>query len=231
MKRCPQHRAVQLDPTLAEGHSALGYSLALYDWKWDEAEKEFKRALELEDKNSLAHVRFAVTYYMATGQGDKAIEETERAVELEPVNLAARSNLTWVYRMAGRNEDALAQGEKLHDLEPDFLLGGYQLGLAYIANGSYTAALELAESLCNPIRITNRCSRSPVTHRRCWAIGIGPTRSSPNLRRLARVSTSYRSLSLRSTPHWATRIRRSLNWKRVTDNATGACRRTLRWTQ
>jgi TolB-like protein/Flp pilus assembly protein TadD len=139
------NRAVELDPTLAEAHTALGYSLALYDWKWSEAEREFKRAIELDDKNSLAHVRFAISYYMPIGRVNEAIAETERAVELEPVNLAARANLMWAYRIAGRAEDALGQGRKLRDLEPDFVLGRYQLGLTYIANGMYNEAIDLTE--------------------------------------------------------------------------------------
>jgi tetratricopeptide (TPR) repeat protein len=64
---------------------------------------------------------------------------------LEPVNLVARANLTWTYILAGRKTDALGNGEKLRDLEPDFVLGRYQLGLAYIANGMYEQAIELAE--------------------------------------------------------------------------------------
>ena len=138
-------RAVEIDPTLAEGHTALGYTLALYDWKWDEAEREFKRAIELDEKNSLAHVRFAISYYLPTGRTKDAVAETEKSVELEPVNLVARANLCWAYRIAGRHEDAVGQGEKLRDLEPDFVLGRYQLGLAYIANGMYNQAIALAE--------------------------------------------------------------------------------------
>ena len=139
------HRAVQIDPTLAEGHSALGYALALYDWKWEEAETEFKRALDLDEKNSLAHIRLAISCYQPTGRINEAVAETERGVDLEPVNLAARANLIWIYRMAGRNDEAVAQGEKLQDLEPDFVLGRYQLALVYIAAGKYNEALALAE--------------------------------------------------------------------------------------
>jgi TolB-like protein/Flp pilus assembly protein TadD len=139
------NRAVELDPTLPEAHTALGYVLGLYDWKWDEAERAFKRALELDDKNSLVHVRFAISYYQPTGRADEAVRETMRAVELEPVNLVARANLIWVYIMAGRKAEALGQAEKLHDLEPDFVLGRYQVGLAYIANGMYKEAIALTE--------------------------------------------------------------------------------------
>jgi tetratricopeptide (TPR) repeat protein len=139
------NRAVEIDPNLAEAHSALGYSLGLYDWKWAEAERAFKRALELDEKNSLAHVRFAISYYQPTGRMAEAVAENERAVELEPVNLVARANLTWAYILAGRKSDALGQGEKLRDLEPDFVLGRYQLGVAYIANGMYQQAIDLTE--------------------------------------------------------------------------------------
>jgi len=139
------NRAVEIDPALAEAYSALGYSLGLYDWKWADAERAFKRAIELDEKNSLAHVRFAISYYQPTGRSAEAVAETERAVELEPVNLAMRANLTWAYILAGRKTDALANAEKLRDLEPDFVLGRYQLGLAYIANGMYQQAIDLTE--------------------------------------------------------------------------------------
>jgi tetratricopeptide (TPR) repeat protein len=139
------NRAVELDPTLAEAHTALGYSLGVYDWKWDEAERAFKRAIELDDKNSLAHLRFAVGYYMPTGSTDEAFAETQRAVDLEPVNLVNRANLTWALIFAGRKEEALGQAEKLYDLEPDFGLGRYQVGIAYLTNGMYKEAVALAE--------------------------------------------------------------------------------------
>jgi len=138
-------RAVEIDPTLAEAHTALGHSLALYDWKWAEAEREFKRAIELDEKNSLAHLRFAMCYSMATGRIDEAVRETQRAVELEPLNLVNNANLTFMYISAGRKKEALAQGQKVSDLERDFVLGRYQLGLAYVANGMYQEAIALAE--------------------------------------------------------------------------------------
>jgi serine/threonine-protein kinase len=138
-------RALEIDPNLAEAHSALAYSLGLYDWNWAEAEREFKRAIELDPKNALAHVRFAISCYQPTGRTDEAIKETTLAVELEPLNLVNGANLVWVYLVARRNEESLAQGKKVNDLEPDFVLGRYQLGLAYIANGKYQEAISVTE--------------------------------------------------------------------------------------
>jgi TolB-like protein/Flp pilus assembly protein TadD len=138
-------RALEIDPNLAEAHTALAYSLGLYDWNWAGAEREFQRAIELDPKNALAHVRFAISYYLPTGRMDKAVKEVEIAVELEPLNLVGGANLTWMLLEARRNTDALAQAKKSSDLEPDFVLGRYQLGLAYIANGMYQEAISLSE--------------------------------------------------------------------------------------
>jgi TolB-like protein/Tfp pilus assembly protein PilF len=138
-------RALEIDPTLTEAHTAMAYSLALYDWNWAEAEREFKRAIELDPKSSLAHVRFAICYYLPTGRMNEAVKENELAVELEPLNLVGGANLTWMYLGARRNIDALAQGRKVNDLDAAFVLGRYQLGLAYNANGMYEEAISLTE--------------------------------------------------------------------------------------
>jgi len=138
-------RALAIDPTLAEAHTALGMSLGMYDWHWDEAEREFKRAIELDDKNSLAHLRIGICYYLATGRADEGIQETQRAIELEPLDLVSNANLIFVYIGAGRKNEALAQARKVADLEPDFVLGRYQMGLAYLDNGMYQEAIALTE--------------------------------------------------------------------------------------
>jgi len=120
-------------------------SLGMYDWQWDEAGREFKRAIELDDKNALAHLRIGICYYLATGRASEGVRETLRAVELEPLDLVNNSNLVWMYVGAGRKNEALAQARKVAELEPDFVLGRYQLGLAYLANGMYQEAIALTE--------------------------------------------------------------------------------------
>ncbi|HEU5240284.1 MAG TPA: tetratricopeptide repeat protein [Pyrinomonadaceae bacterium] len=61
------------------------------------------------------------------------------------LNLVNGANLVWMYMAAGRNADALAQGKKVYELEPDFILGRYLLGLTYNNNRMYREAIELAE--------------------------------------------------------------------------------------
>jgi TolB-like protein/Tfp pilus assembly protein PilF len=138
-------RALEIDPTLAEAHAALAYSLALYDWNWAEAEREFKRALELDPNNFITHVRYAITYYFQLGRMDEALRELEQAVELEPLNLTGSVNFAWAYLFARQNERALEHAQRTYDLEPSFVSGRYILGLAYNANGMPAEAIALSE--------------------------------------------------------------------------------------
>ncbi|MEO5896455.1 MAG: tetratricopeptide repeat protein [Vicinamibacterales bacterium] len=84
-------RALAIDPTLAEAHTALGFSLAVYDWNWSEAERKFKKALELNPNLSFAHFRYGWNYLAPMGRFDEAITEMKRALELEPLHLVSSS--------------------------------------------------------------------------------------------------------------------------------------------
>ena len=76
-------KAVALDDELAEGHSALAALLSSYDWNWTEAEKEFKRALELDPNSAMAHFQYG--YFLGfMGRSDEAAVQKDRAAELEP---------------------------------------------------------------------------------------------------------------------------------------------------
>ncbi len=138
-------RALEIDPTLAEAHTALAYSLAPYDWNWLEAEREFKRALELDPNSSAPHFRYGQVYLAPLGRSDEAIAEVKRALELEPLDLNMGANLAWAYMFARQFDRALDQAKKTYDLEPNFVLGRFVLGQVYIANGMYTEAITLSE--------------------------------------------------------------------------------------
>ncbi len=137
-------KALEIDPTLAEAHTSIGYSLCFSDWNWTDAERSLRRALELDPKNSLAHLRSGI-YFLSTGRTAEAVKATETAMELEPLNLVNGANLVWMFMADGRMQEALTQGRKTHDLDPNFILGRYQLGLAYNANGMYADAVALAD--------------------------------------------------------------------------------------
>ena len=137
-------RALEIDPTLAEAHTFLAYSLAVYDWNWVEAEREFKRAVELDPNNSTTHFRYGQIYLAPLGRFEEAIAEVKRALEIEPLDLNIGGDLSWVYFSAREYDRALEQGKKTHELEPNFVSGRWNLCQAYTANGMYAEAIALS---------------------------------------------------------------------------------------
>src|SRR5205814_9541864 len=79
-------KAVGLDDTLGKSHQALGGIKLLYEWDWPGAERELRRAIELNPNDGGPHNLYAY-YYEATGQLDKAVAEMARAQELDPLSL------------------------------------------------------------------------------------------------------------------------------------------------
>ena len=150
-------RALELDPSLPEAHSAFGDSLAIYDWNWSESEREFKRAIELDPNISYIHLAYSGSYLGYVGRTDEAVAEAEKAVELEPLSLINNSVLASAYVYARRYEKALAQAQKAFELDSNFPLSRQWVGTAYILNGQYQRAIdfEMQTSSDSPSRWTS----------------------------------------------------------------------------
>ena len=138
-------RALEIDPTLPEAHTALANYFAVYDWNRAEAEREYKQAIELDPNNSDAHFRYGQQFLAPLERYDEAITELKRALELEPLSPNIGANLGQVYMYAGQNDRALEQALKTYDLEPNYPVARHYLGLAYIANRLYAEAIALSE--------------------------------------------------------------------------------------
>ncbi|MGI8735039.1 MAG: protein kinase domain-containing protein [Pyrinomonadaceae bacterium] len=138
-------QALEIDPILAEAHTFLAYSLVIYDWNWAEAERSFKRAIELDPNNSAAHFRYGQIYLAPTGRLDEAIVEIQRGLDLEPLDINMGATLAWAYFVAGQNDRALEQARKTYDLEPSHPIGRWMLSQAYIYKGMYEEAILLNE--------------------------------------------------------------------------------------
>ena len=138
-------QALEIDPTLAEAHTFLAYSLVIYDWNWAEAERSFKRAIELDPNNSAAHFRYGQVYLAPLGRVDEAIAEIKRGLELEPLDVNMGATLAWAYFIAGQDDKALEQARKTYDLEPSHPIGRWMLAQAYIYKGMYGDAISLDE--------------------------------------------------------------------------------------
>ena len=133
-------KALQLDDTLSEAHTSLAFCLDLYDWNWDSAEAEFKRAIELNPGYATAHHWYS--WHLAVlGRKDEAIAEMRRAANLDPLSLIISADLAEVLLVGRQNEQSIQQSLSTIALDPAFAVAHYQLGQAYVQNQMYSDAM------------------------------------------------------------------------------------------
>ena len=104
-------KAIELDDTLAEAHASLAWSLFIFDWNWDEAEREFRRAIELDPHYASAHQWYAFLL-AAKGAVGEALVEGHTAVELDAASASARRSLATCYYYARRWDQAVYHFER-----------------------------------------------------------------------------------------------------------------------
>jgi outer membrane receptor protein involved in Fe transport len=143
-------KALELDDTLAEAHTALGQALFSYDRNVAESDRAFQHAIELNPNYATAHQWYAGGVLVGTGRFDQAITEGRRAVELDPLSLIANVELSAIYGYARKNDQAIAQLRKVIDIDPNWYLAHMVLGQMYSYNGQFPEAIvecEKARSL------------------------------------------------------------------------------------
>ena len=124
-------KALELDDSLSEVHTSLGYAVAGNDWDWTRAEREYKEAIGLNPNYATARHWYAI--FLATrGRTDEAIASITRARELDPYSAIINVNLGSILRLAGRYDQAFEQYRKAVTIDPDFAVGHTFLGLAYL---------------------------------------------------------------------------------------------------
>ena len=133
-------RAVELDDTLAEAHASLARVFAAYDWDWTSAEKEYKRAIELNPRYAVAHQWYG-GYLAVMGHSDEAIAERKRAVELEPLSPIINFELGLAFYYARDYDHAIEQFQKTLELDQNFPAAHNFLPAAYEQKGMYNEAL------------------------------------------------------------------------------------------
>jgi TolB-like protein/Flp pilus assembly protein TadD len=131
--------ALRLDDSLAEPHAALGFVRSQYEYRWQEAEASFDRALELNANYATAHHWFSFLL-AALGRHDEAIREIRRAEALDPFSPIIGSNVATVLFWARQPDAAIAQCREVIGREPDFWIAHFTLGSAYEQTGDYAAA-------------------------------------------------------------------------------------------
>ena len=137
--------ALRIDATLAEAHTFLAYSLVIYDWNWAEAERSFKRAIELDPNNPSAHFRYGQVYLAPVGRRDEALAEIMRGLDLEPLDINMGGTLAWAHLITGQKNKGLEQARKTYDLDPNHPIGRWILNQASTEVGMYEQAISIAE--------------------------------------------------------------------------------------
>ena len=140
-KRARAHaeKALQLDDTLAEAHTALA-RIAQQDWDWSRAEREYKLAIEMNPSHPTAHIWYALFLY-AMQRFDEAAILARRAQQLDPASPAIGAYAAGVYFYAGRVEEAMASWHKALDLDPSYADASTFLARAHISQGRYHEAI------------------------------------------------------------------------------------------
>jgi len=134
-------RALSLDDGLAEAHAALGLILLLYDYDFAGAERESKRAIELNPNYATAH-HFYSRLLSAQGRHEEAFAEIRRALEIDPLALP----INWFYGHAlfhaRKYDESIAQLKKTLELDANFPGTHNHLARVYQAKGNYTESVE-----------------------------------------------------------------------------------------
>ena len=133
-------KALELDPTIAEGHAELGLVEFYYDWDWPRSEQEFRRAIELNPNYATAHQWYSY-YLSAMGRFPEAVEEAMRAQQIDPLSLAINATLAGRYRDAGQYDQAIDFGHRTLEMDPNFVNAHSVLGATYEAQGNWAQAI------------------------------------------------------------------------------------------
>jgi TolB-like protein/Tfp pilus assembly protein PilF len=133
-------KALQLDDTLAEAHVSLGYSRLVYDRNFTEAEKHFRRALQLRPGYATAH-QFYAYYLTAVGRMEEAIQERKLAVQLDPVSPLLNSALGEAYYQARQFDQTIELNQKSLELDPSYIVALVNGARGYEQKGMHAEAI------------------------------------------------------------------------------------------
>jgi eukaryotic-like serine/threonine-protein kinase len=139
-------KALEIDDTLAEAHTAFGSIKGVYEWDWTGAEREFKRAIALNPSSARAHNRYA-QYLMFMGRFDEGLTENGRAQDIDPLSPTVAGDLGYDYMGAHRYDDSINQCKKAIDLDPNAMWLHAMLAWAYARKGMHSQAIAEYEKM------------------------------------------------------------------------------------
>ena len=142
-------KALDLDDTLGEAHAALAYAEWFYDRDWPSAEREFRRAIELNPNSAISHHRYSECLFTRS-RFDEGIDEMKRAQELDPVSTEELGGLGHAYLLMRRYDESIPHLQKALDLYPNAAFIRAQLAWSYAIKGMYPQALAEYDKIAEP---------------------------------------------------------------------------------
>ncbi len=144
-------RALEIDDTIAQAYCSLAYLTAIYSWNWEEAERIYKKALELNPNYATAHQWYA-EYLSSMGRFEEARIESRKARDLDPLSKIISSIEGFIDFFARDHSNGIKKCKKVLELDPTFIPARMYLGWNYEQEGMYENAIE---ELDNVIKISS----------------------------------------------------------------------------
>jgi serine/threonine protein kinase/tetratricopeptide (TPR) repeat protein len=142
-------KAIELDDSSSEAHVARGNAVAC-EWKWSEAETEFRRAIELNPNNANAHYFYAFNYLMPTNHIDQALEEFRLALSLDPLAAIVRTNYALTLMDAHKYPEAREEFDQIFKRDPSFGPGCFYQSQFRATEGQWAEAIASLQKAAPP---------------------------------------------------------------------------------
>jgi adenylate cyclase len=136
-------RAIAIDGQLGEPHATLG-SVFRQLWQWDEAEKEYKRAIELNPNYPTVYHWYSI-HLKETGRNGEADAAIRRARELDPLSSVIGVNVAEMYQRDGNHDASIETCLKINELDPNYGAAYEDLGVSYSIKGRHEEAIKAVE--------------------------------------------------------------------------------------
>jgi serine/threonine-protein kinase len=144
--RAQARKALEIDPSLPEGHAMLGLAAAIYDYDWAQAAQRFERAMAAETVPSQVRRYYALYYLLPVGRCGEAAAECARALQDDPLDLLGRVRFAQCLQAAGRDSEATSELRAVLELDPQSWFTHFILGLDRFRHGDIAEAISHAES-------------------------------------------------------------------------------------
>ncbi|HKU74606.1 MAG TPA: winged helix-turn-helix domain-containing protein [Pyrinomonadaceae bacterium] len=137
-------KALDLDAETPEAYAALGTVKRIYDWDWLGAEREFRRAIELNPNYARAHLGYALLL-SCLGRSDEALVEIKRAMEIDPLSQDVKSGYLTILEGRGEYAEALAQAQENVKFNKEYRRGMRGVATFLFHLGEYPRVIEISE--------------------------------------------------------------------------------------